>query len=140
MYSSSSAVTAYREAAAASLLPVLARAHSTGADRCTDVHTFLTRCHNEPGCNFEDTVLNNALETECCSAVQAGHVAGCKQITAYHERFSDTKLVISGYSRGAHVFSDILGGSGISSSPFFLGCNIKLQRWARRGLCAGEKE
>ncbi|KAI5921341.1 carbohydrate esterase family 5 protein [Camillea tinctor] len=136
MHSSSSAILS----AAAALLPALTRAQSTGADTCTDVHTFLARGNNEPypgrqgklvdaicsavgssTCDYEDIVFDNALETEYCGAVEAGRVAGRNQIAAYHKKCPDTKLVISGYSQGAQVVGDILGGGG---GTFFQGCTI----------------
>ncbi|KAI1505853.1 carbohydrate esterase family 5 protein [Biscogniauxia marginata] len=144
MYFSSSPQTSHagrrrRRAVLSAVLPVLASAQSTGAGTCTDVHTFLARGNNEPypgrqgklvdaiceglgsGCDYEDIVFDNALETEYCSAVEAGRVAGRKQIAAYNDRCPDTKLVVSGYSQGAQVVGDILGGGG---GTFFQGCTI----------------
>ncbi|KAI0381334.1 carbohydrate esterase family 5 protein [Hypomontagnella monticulosa] len=117
----------------------LVAAQETGAGKCRDVHVFLSRGNNEPypgrqgkligaimstlvgleTCDYEDIVFNNALEVEYCSAVEEGRKAGIAQITAYNKRCPDTKLVISGYSQGAHVVGDILGGGG---GVFFQGC------------------
>ncbi|OTA54516.1 carbohydrate esterase family 5 protein, partial [Hypoxylon sp. EC38] len=103
---------------------------------CTEVHIFLSRGNNEPypgrqgklvqaicsglaSCDYEDIVFDNALETEYCGAVEAGRKAGVEQITAYNKKCPDTKLVVSGYSQGAQVVGDILGGGG---GVFFQGC------------------
>ncbi|KAI1469060.1 carbohydrate esterase family 5 protein [Daldinia caldariorum] len=114
----------------------VALAQETGADACTDVHIFLSRGNNEPypgrqgklvqaicagleSCDYEDVAFNNALEVEYCGAVEEGRKAGVEQITAYNKRCPRAKLVVSGYSQGAHVLGDILGGGG---GVFFQGC------------------
>ncbi|KAI8964244.1 carbohydrate esterase family 5 protein [Daldinia sp. FL1419] len=111
-------------------------AQATGLDTCADVHIFLSRGNNEQypgrqgklvraicaeieGCDYEDITFNNALVVEYCSAVEAGRKAGIDQITAYNKRCPDAKLVVSGYSQGAHVLGDILGGGG---GVFFQDC------------------
>ncbi|KAI0122743.1 carbohydrate esterase family 5 protein [Daldinia grandis] len=114
----------------------VAAAQETGSDACTGVHIFLSRGNNEPypgrqgklvqaicsgleSCDYEDIAFDNALEVEYCGAVEAGRKAGVAQITAYNKRCPDAKLVVSGYSQGAHVLGDILGGGG---GVFFQGC------------------
>ncbi|KAI1652540.1 carbohydrate esterase family 5 protein [Daldinia decipiens] len=111
-------------------------AQETGLGTCTDVHIFLSRGNNEPypgrqgklvqaicsgleSCDYEDVAFDNALAVEYCSAVEAGRKAGIAQITDYNKRCPDTKLVVSGYSQGAHVLGDILGGGG---GVFFQDC------------------
>ncbi|XXH01366.1 hypothetical protein Hte_007726 [Hypoxylon texense] len=122
--------------AAACFLALATSAQETGAGACTDVHVFLSRGNNEPypgrqsrlvaaicsglgSCDYEDVAFDNALAVEYCSAVEAGREAGIAQITAYHEKCPDSKLVVSGYSQGAQVVGDILGGGG---GVFFQGC------------------
>ncbi|KAI0199488.1 carbohydrate esterase family 5 protein [Astrocystis sublimbata] len=117
-------------------LLAITSAQSTGSDECTGVHIFLSRGNNEPypgrqgklvdaicseldNCDYEDIVFDNALEREYCAAVEEGRSAGVKQITAYNKRCPDTKLVVSGYSQGAQVVGDILGGGG---GVFFQDC------------------
>lgn len=118
------------------LLALFASAQETGSGACADVHVFLSRGNNEPypgrqgklvqavcsgldSCDYEDIAFDNALEVEYCSAIEAGRKAGIAQITAYHEKCPDAKLVVSGYSQGAHVVGDILGGGG---GVFFQDC------------------
>ncbi|KAI1377836.1 carbohydrate esterase family 5 protein [Hypoxylon crocopeplum] len=126
----------YAVALSSSVFSALAAAQESGLDTCTDVHIFLSRGNNEPypgrqgklvqaicsglsNCDYEDIAFDNALQTEYCSAIIAGGAAGISQITAYNERCPDTKLVVSGYSQGAQVVGDILGGGG---GVFFQGC------------------
>ncbi|KAI0007841.1 carbohydrate esterase family 5 protein [Xylariaceae sp. FL0662B] len=124
--------------ASAAVFAAITAAQETGSDTCTDVHIFLARGNNEPypgrqgklvdaicagldNCDYEDIAFDNALETEYCSAVQAGGKAGTDQITTYNKRCPHTKLVVSGYSQGAQVIGDILGGAG---GTFFQGCTV----------------
>ncbi|KAH9885961.1 carbohydrate esterase family 5 protein [Xylariomycetidae sp. FL2044] len=130
------AALASAAAAVAAVFPTVARAQSTGLDTCTDVHIFLARGNNEPypgrqgtlvdaicsgldSCDYEDIAFDNAIEVDYCVAIEAGVKAGTDQITAYNERCPDAKLVLSGYSQGAQVIGDILGGGG---GTFFNGC------------------
>ncbi|KAI8630309.1 Alpha/Beta hydrolase protein [Xylariaceae sp. FL1651] len=122
----------------AAVFSALASAQSTGIGKCTDLHIFLSRGNNEPypgrqgklvdaicsgldSCDYEDIDFDNALSVEYCSAVEAGRVAGIKQITAYAQKCPKSKLVVSGYSQGAQVVGDILGGGG---GTFFQNCFI----------------
>ncbi|KAI1081032.1 carbohydrate esterase family 5 protein [Whalleya microplaca] len=125
--------------ASAVTFSAITTAQSTGTGSCTDVHIFLSRGNNEPypgrqsklvdgicsglsSCDYEDIAFDNALKTEYCSAVEAGRIAGTDQITAYNKKCPDAKLVVSGYSQGAQVVGDILGGGG---GTFFQGCTIE---------------
>ncbi|KAI0471536.1 cutinase [Xylariaceae sp. FL0804] len=124
--------------AALTAAPQLARAQNSGLSTCTDVHIFLARGNNEPypgrqgalvdaicaqlsSCDYEDIVFDDGLGTEYCGAVAAGDSAGTSQIADYNGRCPDTKLVVSGYSEGAHVVGDVLGGGGGS---FFDECTM----------------
>ncbi|CAJ2499869.1 Uu.00g027220.m01.CDS01 [Anthostomella pinea] len=105
-------------------------------EACSAVHIFLARGNNEPypgrqgvlvdaicegleSCDYEGVMFNNALETNYCTAVAEGAVNGVAQMEDYYQRCPDTKLVLSGYSQGAQVVGDIIGGGGGS---FFDGC------------------
>lgn len=103
---------------------------------CQSVHIFLARGNNEPypgrqstlveaicsglsSCDYEDIQYNNPLESLYCDAVAEGATNGIAQITAYNKRCPNSKLVVSGYSQGAQVVGDVMGGGG---GIFFQGC------------------
>ncbi|TLS27370.1 hypothetical protein PpBr36_05485, partial [Pyricularia pennisetigena] len=96
---------------------------------CEDVHIFIARGTSEPypgrqeltvnaicqgstSCGFESIQYPAAFEPTYCSSVAQGVANGTNQITAYASRCPNSKLVLSGYSQGAHVVGDILGGGG----------------------------
>ncbi|ETN45726.1 uncharacterized protein HMPREF1541_09559 [Cyphellophora europaea CBS 101466] len=108
----------------------------TRQNDCQDVHIFLAKGNNEtePGrqaklvdaicsgldsCDYEDIHFDNRYETVFCRSLEEGARNGKTQLTDYAERCPDSKLVVSGYSQGAHVVGDILGGGG---GTFFQGC------------------
>ncbi|KAK8060570.1 hypothetical protein PG996_010500 [Apiospora saccharicola] len=96
---------------------------------CQSVHVFIARGSTEPypgrqgaladaicsgvsgGCGYEDIQYPATFENYCASA-GAGVKNGLAQITAYAQRCPNAKLVLTGYSQGGHVVSDILGGGG----------------------------
>jgi hypothetical protein len=109
-------------------------------DTCAEVHLFLSRGNNEPypgrqgaivsavckglkSCDYEDIQMHNAGSDEYCGAVSEGTENGVNQIIAYNKRCPNSKLVVSGFSQGAHVVGDIFGGGGGS---FFQGCQTKM--------------
>lgn len=128
-----------RQAVAISLLLAVATGghHVAAPDSaCKDVHVFLARGNNEPypgrqgnlitaicsglgSCDYEDIKFYNPLESVYCDSVFEGARNGIDQITTYNKKCPDSKLVVSGYSQGAHVVGDILGGGG---GTFFQGC------------------
>lgn len=96
---------------------------------CADVHIFIAKGWNEPypgrqgklagsicwsleSCDYEDIHFSNAPEDDYCASVTEGAASGVAQMTAYAERCPNSKLVLSGYSQGANVAGDILGGGG----------------------------
>ncbi|KAK8128674.1 hypothetical protein PG984_009782 [Apiospora sp. TS-2023a] len=117
------AATALAQAATAS--PVLEDRQTA----CQSVHVFIARGSTEPypgrqgaladaicsgvsgGCGYEDIQYPATFENYCASA-GAGVKNGLAQITAYAQRCPSAKLVLTGYSQGGHVVSDILGGGG----------------------------
>lgn len=98
---------------------------------CQGTHIFLARGYNEkyPGrqkvlvnaicsglssdeCGYEDILFDDMEGSVYGNAVYEGVTAGKSQITAYVKDCPDAKLVLSGYSLGAHVVGDMLGGNG----------------------------
>ncbi|KAK1812149.1 hypothetical protein LTR12_013482 [Friedmanniomyces endolithicus] len=109
------------------------------ADRsgsCDDVHMFLARGNNEayPGrqgalveatcdglasCGYENLV-HSALYTDLsCQTTYDGAIAGNVQMAAYAALCPHSKLIMAGYSQGAQIMTDILGGGG---GYYFNGC------------------
>jgi hypothetical protein len=105
-------------------------------DSCAEVHIFLAKGNNEPypgrqgaivsavcegleSCDYEDIRMNNMLNDPYCSGVSEGTENGRAQIIAYNQRCPDSKLVLIGFSQGAHVAGDIVSGGG---GTFFQDC------------------
>ncbi|KAH7137588.1 Alpha/Beta hydrolase protein [Dactylonectria macrodidyma] len=101
---------------------------------CQSVHIFLARGTDEPypgrqgalasaicsgisSCGYEN-INYPAIFNGYCSSVTTGVNNGKAAITAYASRCPNAKIVLSGYSQGAQVIGDILGGGGGAS----LGC------------------
>jgi acetylxylan esterase len=123
-------------AVSASLLHTAAASLSIRQDECSDVHIFIAKGNNEtePGrqgklvdaicsdldsCTYEDIHFDNAYEVEFCSALDAGARNGRAQLEDFGDRCPESMIVVSGYSQGAHVMGDILGGG---SGMFFQNC------------------
>jgi acetylxylan esterase len=136
MPSTASIVRAALVASVASAASVDLQPRQMVTSNCAEVHLFLSRGNNEPypgrqgaivsavckgleSCDYEDIQMKNALSDEYCGAVSEGTANGYKQIVAYNQRCPNSKLVVSGFSQGAHVAGDIFGGGGGS---FFEGC------------------
>lgn len=101
---------------------------------CEDVHIFLARGWNEdyPGrqgalvdaicagqdtsssssCGYEDVIFDDSPSSVYGTAVYQGAVAGISQVNNYATECPDAKIVLSGYSEGAHVLGDVLAGGG----------------------------
>lgn len=103
---------------------------------CHDVHFFLARGNNEPypgrqgdlvaatcsglsSCGYEDLIYSALYTDLSCQSTYDGAVAGLTQIPAYVEACPDSKIILAGYSQGAQIMTDILGGGGGVS---FNGC------------------
>lgn len=103
---------------------------------CDDVHLFLARGNNEPypgrqaalieafctglsNCGYEDLIYSALYTDLSCQTTYDGTIAGHTQMTAYAQRCPNSKLILAGYSQGAQIVTDILGGAGGIS---FNGC------------------
>jgi len=110
-------------------------------DTCSAVHIFLSRGWNEPypgrqgklagaicygqaSCDYEDIQFVTDEATGYCDSVTEGNPSGIAQITAYAARCPDAQLVLSGYSLGANVIGDILGGGGSFFGNNTVNCTI----------------
>lgn len=104
------------------------------SSECSAYHVFVTRGSDEPypgrlgnltseickgvgeDCTFEN-IEYPAKSTawgkeEWCKSAAKGAANGQAQVKAYAEKCSDSKLILLGYSQGASVTQDILGGGG----------------------------
>lgn len=98
---------------------------------CQATHIFLARGWNEeyPGrqkalvdaiclglssseCGYEDIIFDDMQGSVYGVSIHEGTEAGKAQVTAYADNCPDSKLVLSGYSLGAHVVGDMLAGTG----------------------------
>ncbi|KAH6670845.1 Alpha/Beta hydrolase protein [Plectosphaerella plurivora] len=124
-----------------------------GGGPCRGLHVFLVKGNNEPypgrqgklagaicsgveSCDYEDIQFYNPLESPYCDSVTEGAANGLKQIRAYNERCPDSKLVVSGYSQGAAIVGDILGGGG---GTFFQECQQPSNEGLGANTPAGKK-
>ncbi|KAJ9138395.1 Cutinase [Pleurostoma richardsiae] len=106
-----------------------ARDLAARAEGCDDVHIFLARGNNEPypgrqrnivndicgkldNCGYEDIYFTAGEEQVYCDTVHQGALNGQAQIINYAVRCPDSLLALSGYSQGAQIVGDILGGDG----------------------------
>ncbi|PVH98965.1 carbohydrate esterase family 5 protein [Periconia macrospinosa] len=120
---------------------------------CHSVHIFLARGTSEPypgrqsavvsaicngitNCGYEDVNYPASTNPSYCSSVSAGIASGTSQITAYANRCPNAKLVLSGYSQGAQLFGDILGGGGGNSG---LGCSSAVNAGLNPSTSPGNK-
>ncbi|KAG9949537.1 alpha/beta-hydrolase, partial [Aureobasidium melanogenum] len=115
--------------------PLEAR-QSNATEECSQVHLFLAKGNNEPypgrqgklvnavcdglpSCDYENILFYNPVEAPFCQSVDEGVANGIAQLNAYAARCPNTKLVVSGYSQGAQIVGDIIGGG---NGTFFQGC------------------
>jgi hypothetical protein len=63
-------------------------------------------------CDHIDIQFNATLGGPYCEQVSEGGRNGVAQITAFNAKCPCTHIVINGYSEGAHVAGDVLGGPG----------------------------
>lgn len=120
---------------------------------CHSVHIFLARGTSEPypgrqsavvsaicngigDCGYEDINYPASTSPSYCSSVETGIVGGTSQITAYANRCPNAKLVLSGYSQGAQIVGDILGGGGGDAG---LGCSSRTNPGLNASTLPGNK-
>lgn len=104
---------------------------STGTGNCTDLHMFIGRGWDEgyPGrntllidyvcgavssCDYEDVLYDSTNPVDYDTSVEDGRSSGVSQITSYNKQCPNTTLVLSGYSEGANVMTNILADSGLT--------------------------
>lgn len=109
----------------------LNKRQSNGTGTCTDLHMFIGRGWDEgyPGrntllidyvcsavssCDYEDILYDSTNPIDFETSVEDGRSSGVSQITSYNERCPDSLLVLSGYSEGANVVTNILADSGLT--------------------------
>lgn len=104
---------------------------------CQATHIFLARGWNEeyPGrqkalvdaicsgvssneCGYEDIIFDDMQGSVYGDSIHQGARAGKSQVTAYAQDCPDSKLVLTGYSLGAHVVGDMLVGTGGDSTMY----------------------
>ncbi|KAJ0124990.1 hypothetical protein J7T55_006333 [Diaporthe amygdali] len=100
---------------------------------CDAVHIFLARgtsedypgrqisvvnatCNGISSCGYEDIQYPASFLPDYCTSVGVGVVNGTSQITAYAAKCPNAQLVLSGYSQGAQVVGNILGGQSGGST------------------------
>jgi len=120
---------------------------------CAGTHIFLAPGNNEilPGrqanlvnvicdgndsCDWEGIEYAHMAGDEYCGSVTQGAANGQAQIAAYNQRCPDSNIVVSGYSQGAHVVGDIIGGGG---GTFFNNCVQKANAGIDPNSAAGRK-
>lgn len=99
---------------------------------CADVVIFMARGNDAPyhdgrtfpfveatcgkltaqgkSCDYIDIQFDVTLGGDYCNQVAEGARNGISQITAFHEKCPCSHIVVNGYSEGAHVVGDVLGG------------------------------
>jgi hypothetical protein len=63
-------------------------------------------------CDYIDIQFDVTLGGDYCAQVAEGARNGISQITAFQAKCPCTHIVVNGYSEGAHVAGDVLGGPG----------------------------
>jgi hypothetical protein len=104
-------------------------------DSCNDIRVISFRGSDEPypgrggqmlgtlcalfeseglSCDYEDVSYpaNISYSGIYCESAHVGALNGRAQMTEYVQRCPDSRLVMMGYSQGASVISDLLGGGG----------------------------
>ncbi|KAH7303415.1 Alpha/Beta hydrolase protein, partial [Stachybotrys elegans] len=103
---------------------------------CDAIHLFLARGNNEPypgrqramvesicdgvsNCGYEDLIYSGLYTDLYCQTAYDGVHAAYAQVSDYACQCPDAKLILLGYSQGAQIMTDFLGGGG---GTLFNGC------------------
>jgi len=90
--------------------------HSTDNDqRHTSLISAVCDGLSGQSCDYED-VAYNAANSDYCSAISEGAGVALQQINAYYAKCPESTVVLSGYSQGASIMSNVLAGDGGDSA------------------------
>ncbi|KAJ4367709.1 hypothetical protein N0V86_009830 [Didymella sp. IMI 355093] len=126
-----------RQTLAIGALSALAAAQTTAPKldaTCADVVIFMARGNDAPyndgrtspfrdttcakltaqgkTCDYIEIQYDVTLGADYCTQVAEGARNGVAQITAFNQKCPCSHIVVNGYSEGAHVVGDVLGGPG----------------------------
>ncbi|KAJ4401871.1 hypothetical protein N0V91_007654 [Didymella pomorum] len=126
-----------RQTLAIGALSALAAAQTTAPKldaTCADVVIFMARGNDAPyndgrtsplrdttcakltaqgkTCDYIEVQYDVTLGADYCTQVAEGARNGIAQVTAFNQKCPCSHIVINGYSEGAHVMGDVLGGPG----------------------------
>lgn len=136
-------MSSLRSTLALSALAALAAAQTSTTPRlnaaCADVVIFMARGNDAPyhdtrtspfidatcakvqaegkTCDYEDIQFDVTLGGDWCSQISEGATNGIAQITAFNARCPCSHIVVNGYSEGANVVGDVLGGPSGCAFP-----------------------
>jgi hypothetical protein len=101
---------------------------------CEDVVLFMSRGNDAPyrdgrtfpfveatcgklseqgtSCDYMDIEFDATLGGPYCDQIAQGASNGISQITAFNAKCPETRIVVNGFSQGANVVGDVLGGPG----------------------------
>ena len=101
---------------------------------CADAVIFMARGNNAPyhdsrtfpfvestcgklrnqgtSCDFIEVKYDVTYGGSYCDQLTEGATNGVAQITAFNQKCPNTQIIINGYSEGANVMGDVLGGPG----------------------------
>lgn len=121
-------------------LSAFAAAQKTTA-ACADVVVFMARGNDAPyqpdgrtfifeqtlcskvapkSCDYMDVVFDATLGAPYCPQIDEGRRNLVSQVTSFHAKCPNSEIVINGYSEGAMVTTDALGGGGFCGDNGFV--------------------
>ncbi|OAG12108.1 alpha/beta-hydrolase, partial [Paraphaeosphaeria sporulosa] len=127
-----------RKTLAVSALSAFAAAQTSTTPKldatCADVVIFMARGNNAPyhddrttpfidatcskltaegkSCDYIDIQFDVTLGGDYCAQITEGAANGIKQVTAFNQKCPCSHIIVNGYSEGANVAGDVLGGPG----------------------------